>query len=304
MTLSATDAAFEGFRLTRERPRAVAVWIAFYFLTTLAVAVLSISWVGPYLSQMQAFRDTANPDPQQLAALLTRLGPFIATILPAEGLFFAVFLCAIYRAVLRPWETGFAYLRLGADELRMLALLAALFLIGFVVSTLLLVVIGVAADTLGIGGGAAGAAAGGIIGVGAVGAAAWTAIRLWLAAPMTFDRGRVSIAEAWRLTDRRFWPVASAFLLSVFMTLVISLLVMVISWAALAIAFLVSGGSLGAIGQGFQADLRTVQAFLKPLTVLQELFASVMMTVCWIIFLSPAAIVYRALSERAQSDRA
>lgn len=298
MAFSSTDAAFEGFRLTRERPRAVAVWIAFYFLATLAVAVLSIAWVGPYLSQMQAFRDTANPDPQQLAGLFQKLAPFIATVLPAEGLFFSVFLCAVYRAVLRPSEARFAFLRLGGDELRMFALLAALFVIGFVISTILLLVVGVAADTLGIGGGAAGAAAGGAIGMAAVGAAAWATVRLWLAAPMTFDRRHVSIAEAWRLTHGRFWPVAIAFLLSMFLTLVISLLVMVISWASLAIAYLATGGSIGAIGQGFQADLGSVRGFLRPLTVLQELFASVMMTVCWIIFLSPAAIVYRALADR------
>ncbi len=44
--LSPTDVAFEGFRLTRERPRAVLAWALCYLAFTFALAVAAYLTLG------------------------------------------------------------------------------------------------------------------------------------------------------------------------------------------------------------------------------------------------------------------
>jgi hypothetical protein len=44
---SLTDAAFEGFRLTREKPRVVGAWALLYALMSVVTGVLMIFTIGP-----------------------------------------------------------------------------------------------------------------------------------------------------------------------------------------------------------------------------------------------------------------
>src|SRR5579872_5969526 len=130
MTFSPTDAAFEGFRLTRERPRAVVVWAASYFIFSLLATLFAIAAVGASLTTLRSLYESANPDAAAMSRVLTQMTPALSLIVPVEVVFIAVFNCAIYRAVLRPSEQGWAYFRLGADEVRMVILSVILFVLG------------------------------------------------------------------------------------------------------------------------------------------------------------------------------
>ena len=111
MSLSATEAAFEGFRVVRRKPTVVAWW-ALAYLVLFAVA---FALAGPSLIEVMTIADTmnaANPSP----ADMQRLGAAyagLAWLLPAGLLFGAVLNTAIVRAVLRPEEGRLGYLRLG-----------------------------------------------------------------------------------------------------------------------------------------------------------------------------------------------
>jgi hypothetical protein len=122
---------------------------------------------------------------------------------------FAIPICAVYRVLLRPEEDGFAYLRLGAEELRIALLLFLLIgtwwvvvlggyaLIPRVVAPMVValpepwnllayVVLTLAPLAL---------------------ITVWLAVRFSLAGPASFTRRRLAFGHAWRMTRGRFRPL-------------------------------------------------------------------------------------------------
>jgi hypothetical protein len=210
--MMSTGSIIEGaFRLIREHPAAVAVWGLIY---TVAAAGMALAMLP--LLQAQA-GGAVSPLAMVGRMLLLQVAFFIL---------FVILMTAAQRAVLRPRESGFAFLRLGMDELRMLALsviLGILFYVGFLI-VLVIVVMLVAGAGAAAGAGVAGAAA--IIGViAAVAAMAWPATRLSLAFPLTLVRGKIIIGESWRRTKGRFWTLFAAYLAIFLMIFLLSILV-------------------------------------------------------------------------------
>lgn len=292
---SMTEAAFEGFRLTREHPRAVVAWSLAYFVFTLAIALLTVAWVGKDMAALQALSQQPNPDPHEAATLFGRLAPYFLVVLPAETLFPAVLVCAIYRAVLRPFERGLGYFKLGADELRMVALSLIVVAFGLLTLFVVIFILVLTAETLGASGGAVGAFLGGVIGAGALGLPAWIFVRLSLAVPMTFDQRRLVVFDSWSFTKGVFWPLAGAYLLAIALGIVILLLMAVISAALVGVAVLATGG-VGSFGQSFQAGVSSIGALMTVPAILWQILWSGALTVFYIIVLSPAAIAYQGLS--------
>jgi hypothetical protein len=66
MSFSATDSAFEGFRLTRRAPVAVGLWALLYVLLMLA----TLGLMGPSLASLMAevarLEGMASPQPEDL----------------------------------------------------------------------------------------------------------------------------------------------------------------------------------------------------------------------------------------------
>jgi hypothetical protein len=299
-SFSTTEAAFEGFRLTREHPRAVLAWIAVYFVFTMVISLLTISWVGSDFLALQALSQSTNPDATALVNAFAKLGPYLLVVLPLEAIFFAVLNCAIYRAVLRPFESGMGYFRLGRDEFRMIALAIIMFVLWLAALFVLALIVSVAASTLGMGG-TLGAFIGGLVDALALCAAIWAFVRLSLAAPMTFDQRRLVVFGSWSFTRGSFWPLVGAYVLASLLGVVIFLLLAVISSAIIAVSVMATGGSLLAIGHDFQADVSSVHAFLTFPTLLSQLLTAAMMTIYYVIVLSPSAIAYLGLAGRGQN---
>jgi hypothetical protein len=113
----------------------------------------------------------------------------------------SVFYCAVFRAVLHPEQSRFAYLRFGAVEL-MIALLAVAALFGFGISFgLVAIVIGIlAAIFVALHAGVVAAIIGVVGGIAAIVALVYFWLRLSLVAPMIVDGGKLELTEAWRLT--------------------------------------------------------------------------------------------------------
>jgi hypothetical protein len=293
---SPTEAAFEGFRLTREHPRAVLVWAFAYFIFTMALAILTVAWVGKDFAALQALSRDVNPDPVEMARAFEKLAPFLLVVIPLQVASFAVLNCAIYRSVLRPAESGLAYFRLGQDEMRMVALFIILFLLWLAALFIVTIAVTLAAGTLGVFGGGVGAFMGSLVDIGVFSVAIWVFVRLSMAAPMTFDQGRLVVFGSWDFTRGSFWPLLGAYVLTVLLGVVIVVLMLVISGAVIEASFLATGGSISKITHDVQSDISSVGAFLTLPTILSQAFGSAMIIIYFVIVLSPAAIAYQGLA--------
>ena len=114
---SATDAAFEGFRLTRERPRTVLVWATLCFLVSVCSAIY-LTTVGRDASALLEAGPAETPDAAALGEMLAVLFPMMIMGL----LFQCLMAAAVYRVTLRPEDRGLAYLKFSMDEVRLILL--------------------------------------------------------------------------------------------------------------------------------------------------------------------------------------
>ena len=137
--VSIGGAVGEGFSLIRKRPGVVLVWGLIYMLATAAVLAL----LAPgYIAMFAAFSQAAGPRrPPTLA------GPAMQNMMRVQSLTYlydifslllaAVINCAVFRAVLHPQQSRWAYLRFGAPELFLFILIIAAlicFFIGLIVA--------------------------------------------------------------------------------------------------------------------------------------------------------------------------
>jgi len=194
-----TGPILEGaFRLVRERPGAVAIWGAIYFLCMAGM----LAATRPLFAAMG--KPGSPPDPAAFLGMMGGLFLFELFLL----LVLVVLFAAAFRAVMRPEESGFGFVRVGMDELRLLGLALLVGVGTFIAYFVAALVIGVVTGVLAV---AAGRAASVL--VMAVLFVAWFAgflyvqVRLSLAGPLSIYRGRFVLGESWALTRGRFWAI-------------------------------------------------------------------------------------------------
>lgn len=289
MSLSPTEAAFEGFRLTREQPRAVAWWIGVCFLLRLALDLLMAAFIGKDIAKVSELMDDPFNNMDAIAAMGPQMMLFDIVALPLLLCVSAVIACAVYRATLGRGDPRFGYLRLGRDEGRMVLLYLLLFLVFIgvflAVSFVGAMLFGVGAGAGPVGGMLAGAAAF----VAMAGGLVYVGVRLSLAGPMTFAEQRISLPDAWRLTRGRYWPLLGAYLLSFTLAVVVWMLGVTIF---VAIGAAVSG-SMGTYMAEVNVQPATVLAALSPQHLLVVACVGVLSALQYAIFLPTLALAYR-----------
>lgn len=198
--ISIGGAVGEGFGLIRNKPVTVLVWglIQGGFFVLLFAIMLAI--YAPIIAMATHSRPGAAPDPAMLQTM-TQGQSMIYLFDLVSFLFSAVTYCAVWRAVLKPDQGRFAYLRIGAAELY-LALIVLVgsfaFGIGLVVAMIpIAIVVGILIGTHQI---AAAIIFGVIAGIAAFCGLIYVLLRLSLVGPMTVDEGQLRFAEAWALT--------------------------------------------------------------------------------------------------------
>jgi hypothetical protein len=221
--LSIMESATAGFSLFAKRPISMIVLILFWVIVGVGPALFAVALALPgFIDAAQSMSGThANADPANMRLVQAFMLKVFGLILPVILWFVvvqAIFNAAVYRAVIEPQKRGFAYLRLGADELRQF--------FGGILLGLLLMVAYIAA-WIGFFAIAMGAKAVGhpwqnwIIALGAILVAClfiWGIVRFSLALPATFGEKRIAIFDSLRLTKGNFWRlVAMALLLFVFL---------------------------------------------------------------------------------------
>jgi hypothetical protein len=304
---SPSDAAFEGFRLTRERPKVVLVWAVVSFLVTLVTLPLLIS-SGLGKAMMLAEQGS---DPSATMGALLQGGPAYVALLVGGLIVQSVFVAAVYRAVLRPEDNRFAYLRLGMDELRQVALFFVLLAI-LMLAVFLIVLIGGVVSAMATG--LLNAAGGGqglvylvtmAISLWVMGLVIFVIVRLSLALPMTFAQRRVRVFAAWRLTHGAFWRLTGAYLLAMVMFIVVWLLALIIFSALAAAVGAMQGLDLAAAMGRFNADTSSLQAYFTLPTLIYALFSALISAIYYAVMVAPSAVAYQTLiAERGEEAHA
>jgi hypothetical protein len=272
---SPVSAAFEGLRVLRRQPRAVAVWVGG---NVLAVLLIALSKIGRGSAPTAGDGAAAS-----LPQIVGRFGPLAFVAAPLLLILWIAIVGAIFRQELRPKESRWAFMRLGGDEVR----LAAVAVLG--AATVLVITVSSAtvifdqvypAATNGVRMMGAGAAF--LINF-------WIVVRLSLAPAHTFAERRVSMFGSWTLTRRHFWGLA-------WMILLMIVTVFVVFFVLALAANLLGGQSLRDLDS--HRLVHPSSAAIAGLFVLILLFLFVQVLVSVLVY-APLAFAYRALSARA-----
>lgn len=272
---SASDAALEGFRLTRERPGTVLAWAGVYCAGLLLIGAIMLGLVGPDLVKLT--KEGGLNDPDKAAEVLVHSAPaFIALLVLAVALM-SVLTAGIYRIILRPQERGFVHLRLGKDELRLVIVNLVLFSVGVACVTTALTLAHLTAPL--------GAAVEGLALILMMAFAGWVGVRLSMATPMTFVLQRVSLKEAWLLSRGAFWPLLGMMVLAVIFYVMVWMLITIMGTA-----FVAAAGGQAAMADPTQLSPVAVIAML--VSFLLQLILSVLQVV---MIYAPFAVAYEQL---------
>jgi len=291
MIFSATDCAFEGFRLTRRAPVAVLLWAAAYAVFFSLMFLL----VGPHfvtvlavITEIQA-QARSEPSLEEMERLGQAYLAIVAWGAPLGLLFGSVISTAIARSVVRPDDSKFGYLRLGKDELRVLGASLIVSLIMFVVF-----MAGFAVITLVVAGAVAVPAlwlAVVLVSLALVALMAWLSVRFSLVVPATLAEGRIAVKSAFAMSAKKvFWPLFGMAIIAWVMSMLVGLL-----GSAVAAPFtLMVGGSERLIAmQG--AGVPSLLSALGPMLAVSLVVNAVMTAAQVVIMYAPFSAVYLQL---------
>lgn len=241
------DAALKsGFRLAKREWKAVFAWGFGYVLVALAIQMLSI---GPALPEyLQAVLEdpaadtTAIQDQTSGSYFLFALPMMIVLSIGSAAVFYG----AVARAMLRPEERGFFFLRLSKRELWVGLTSLTLGLAAVVAGLLITAVVSFLAGMAG--GTDSGLLLWGILlGLPAFVGFLYLAMRFSPAWVQAFAEERFVLADAWRLTRGQGWRLVLMALALVFLVLIICVVVMIpaviVGGVLLGVAGVAGGGS-------------------------------------------------------------
>lgn len=274
---SASEAALEGFRLTRERPATVFAWGVFYTVGIFLIGRLMLISLNPeFIALTRKGGGISEQEMEQISSMLAQSWPAFLLVLVLVLALLSIVTGGIYRMVLRPGEPGFLHLRFGRDELRLTAVNLLMFALGMVFLTCEFAALAAAEQS---------ALLGGVAGLGLAVLILWLGVRLSLATPMTFALHRFAIADSWRATRGRFWPLLGMIVLAVVFYLMVWLLISVIAAALVALA-------------GGENSLANIRHLTGPaiIGVALYVFLQLMLQVIQLVMLyAPFAVAYQQL---------
>ena len=284
---SASDAAFSGFRLVRENLKTVGIWIAVTTVVSILANALTIHFFGAQMeAAMSLMTNPDGPSPEEMGKLADQMTPTLLWTLPYNLIVQAITLAALNRMIQRRDDNRFAYLRVGKDELRQIA-------VSLLTGLLMMVLLFASALVMGL----LAAVGGGLLSVlvmlSAIVGGIYLLVRLSLASAMTFDKGEIVFLRSMKVTKGAFWSLLGAYLVAAVMSMIVWLLIVIIVYAAVAIVT----GDFSAAGDALRADTSSLKSYFTPSGIVQQLFSGFMAVLSALIMLSPAPTIYKALRE-------
>ncbi len=303
MAFSASEAAFEGFRIIRREPKAAVVWAAVLVI----FSIVSLLAMLPFMRGVMA-SGAAGASPQsttQAIAFAGQMGRLYLVMIPLYLVVASVFSAAVYRSILRPEEKGLARLRLGGDELRLAGLWVLMGLFFVVILLAVGIVLGLVIAGLSF------AARGSsawlellplLMWLVAMCAWVWIGVRLSFAAPLTFARRRIDIFGSWKLTKGRFWSLFGCYLLAIVCVALVALVDFAVS-GALAIGM--NGGSFSrGVAAIMRPDYSSYASLFTPLYVVRVLVGAAFSVVMWTVIIAAPAAAFREIAGPKPEDQA
>lgn len=305
MAFSPTESAFEGFRLARRSPLTIVIWALFFVVMT--AGILWLVGGGSMANFMEVAEDFERagdaPTPEQVGEFLNAYFAFVGPIIPIGVVFGAVITAAVNRAIVRPSESAFGYLRLGMDEVRV-----------FVVRLVLGIIIGLAcaipavigAIALGVAGMALQDNPGLIFLVAVLFALAfiafviWLSVRFSLAMPITVAERRFAFFDSWSLTRGHVWGLIGMAILAWVLGLVVQILLSIV---ILPILFFVSGGFDSLMALQDMTPMEIARE-MTPLAITILAFAAIVSALETAIMYTPFASAYVGLTGRDRAETA
>lgn len=288
MTFSATNAAFEGFRLAKRSPMTI-VWWSLAYLVMMVVAFFAVgSSIPAFMVAAQELEGATNPQMEDFQALVQLYTSMIVWLLPIFIVFGTMLNAAVARSVLRPDERAFGYLRLGADELRVLLVSIVLGLLGAVAGTVLFGLVGVAAGFVASSGQNAMWLLVVLLGIAAFVAFVWLSLRFSLAIPITIAERRMAIFDSFSITKGRSLPLLGMAIIAVIMSLLVSILGSIISLPIT----MMTGGLTSLAGMEGAPTMEMFQA-AAPALIGWVIVNAIMSALQLAIIYAPFAAAYR-----------
>jgi hypothetical protein len=288
MAFSATDAAFEGFRVVRRQPMALVFWALFYLVVMVAALAMVGGSVIGLMGAAETLEQSGATSFEDVMPVLSGYMAIFAVILPVSLIASAMIYAAVARAVLRPSESAFGYLRLGMDEVRVLVVSIVLTILFIVLSFVVFGIVGMVAGMSA----AADMPALWLVVVLLVCAAialfVWLAVRFSLAIPITMAERRIAIFDSFAVTKGRFWPLLGMALLAFVMSIVVSLLG---SLVAMPIQLATGGvnGLAGLEGEGIPTILQAAWPAIAAWVVINAVISALQVAVVY----APFSAAYR-----------
>ncbi len=289
MAISASDAAFEGFRITRERPLAVAAWTVIYFLFAVISGAVMVALAGESFQQLIGGGE--QMDPAEAAGLLGAVAPAVLLLLAISVVFYGVLYAAVTRAVLRPEEARYGYLRLGRAEVNQVLVLVGLSVLLFVLYVVIALALTALAGLIGVANRGLGVLVATLGGLAEFCGFLYVLTRLSLAGPLTFDLGRVQVLQSWRLTKGHFWPMFGAYVLALALALVVMLMITVL----MAVVVALVGGGMTAVATLLQPDLSSLGAYFRPMALFSLAVGALTNALTTAITIGAGASLYKQL---------
>jgi hypothetical protein len=288
---SATEAALEGFRVTRENPRAFSAWVGVTFLVSILGPVISVLMPANVRHGLETITANETPTASQFLDALILVAPILFLGLAIQ----CVMAAAVYRLIFRHDDTRFGYLRLGADELRLMGLTVIYLglVMGLVVGMTLASALLMALASV------AGPAVAGFVGLVAwlfsVGLVIFVLVRLSLAPVATFAERRLAIFESWGLTRGQFWRLLGAYVLAIACIAVIGLLVLVVFSAVAGVVVLMTGGKISDVGAILNADQTSLRSYFSVGIIAYMIVSSIFSALYNAVIAAPGAVAYQQL---------
>ncbi len=289
MIFSATDCAFEGFRLTRRAPVAVLLWAVAYAVFFGLLFLLVGSHFVTIMSLISQLEGQTEPSIEDMQPLMQAYGVIVAWAVPLGLFFSAVISTAIARSVIRPEDRKFGYMRLGKDELRVLGASLIVALIMFAVSFVgfmlvsLVAALAVAAPALWL--------AVVLLSLAVLAVVIWLSVRLSLVVPATFAEGRIAVKPAFAMTSKKvFWPLLGMAVIASVMAMLVGLL----GSAVAAPLSLMVGGAERMVGME-GASVPSLLSALGPMLAVSLVVNAVMTAAQIVIMYAPFSAAYLQL---------
>jgi len=286
---SASDAALEGFRITRENPWAFARWVLVSFLVSVLGAVVTVSMPAEVRDALATINSDDTPTLTKLLDALLALAPLLLFGLAVQCMMAA----AVYRLILRHDDTRFGYLRLGVDEVRLMALTVICVLLFIVLMVLVTLGAALIMAVASFAGQAVAIFIGSITEFVLIGLLVYLGVRLSLAPVATFAEKRITIFESWGLTRGQFWRLFGAYVLALACVVVLGFLALVIFTAVVGVVLLATGRQLTDLAVVFTPDETSFRSYFTPALVAYMFVGSVFSALYYAVIAAPGAVAYQ-----------